>query len=194
MSETDFNLDARKSPAVPQFFTESIKHEYRSQQEGRPIFIEREMVRIIIPGDRRSMAVEIVGEEHKARWPAAYAAFRQGLEAPLEGTPLREWPHPLMTSGRAEELAFFNIKTVQQMAAVNDAQLQNLGMGTRELREAAKVWLEVAQKGSAPIARLMAENDRLTAEVTRLTAQLTQANAETNALRAQMKEPAHARA
>ena len=182
MSETDFRDPAApKSPAIPQFFTEPVKMEFKSKQAGRPIFEEREFVRIIIPGDRRSMAVEPVGEEHKGRWPKEYAAFKSGRAAPLEGTPLREWPVSAMTAARAEELAFFNIKTVEQLSALNDAQLQNLGMGARELRERARLWLAVAKSGAAPLERLQAENERLTAENERLTRDLTDANARANA-------------
>lgn len=190
MSENDFkDPNAPKSPAIPQFFVEPVKMEFKSKQEGRPIFEEREFVRIIIPGDRRSMAVEPVNDEHKARWSKEYAAFKEGREAPLEGTPLKEWPVSSMTAGKAEELAFFHIKTVEQLAAVNDAQLQSLGMGARELRERAKLWLSVAKNGAAPIERLQSENERLSAENVRLTRELTEANA-----RANLKEQTHASA
>jgi hypothetical protein len=188
MSETDFkDPTAPKSPAIPQFFAEPVKLEFRSRQEGRPIFEEREFVRIIIPGDRRSMAVEPVGDEHRARWPKEYEAFKAGREAPVEGTPLKEWPVSAMTAARAEELAFFNIKTVEQLAALNDAQLANLGMGARELRERAKLWLSVARSDAAPLERLQAENERLASENERLTRELIDANRRANA-----KETTHA--
>ena len=191
MSETDFrDPSAPKSPAIPQFFTEAVKLEWKSRQEGRPIFEDREFVRILIPGDRRSMAVEPVGEIHKARWPREYEAFRAGREAPLEGTPLSEWPVSLMSPARVQELAYFNLRTVEQLAAVNDAQLQSLGMGARELRERARTWLEVAAKGAAPIERLISRNEELTREAERLTRELTTANAELSAIK--RKETSHA--
>ena len=184
MSETDFrDPSAPKSPAIPQFFTEAVKLEWKSRQEGRPIFEDREFVRIIIPGDRRSMAVEPVNEEHKARWPREYEAFRVGREAPLEGTPLSEWPVSLMSPARVQELAYFNLRTVEQLSAVNDAQLQNLGMGSRELRERARTWLEIAAKGAAPIERLIGRNEELARETERLTRELKAANAELSALK-----------
>jgi hypothetical protein len=191
MSETDFRDPAApKSPAIPQFFTEAVKLEWKSRQEGRPIFEDREFVRIIIPGDRRSMAVEPVGEAHKARWPREYEAFRAGREAPVEGTPLSEWPVSLMSPARVQELAWFNLRTVEQLAAVNDAQLQNLGMGSRELRERARTWLEVAEKGAGPIERLISRNEDLAREAERLTRELKAANAEVLALKS--KEARHA--
>ncbi len=191
MSETDFrDPSAPKSPAIPQFFTEAVKLEWKSRQEGRPIFEDRDFVRIIIPGDRRSMAVEPVGEAHKERWPREYEAFRAGREAPLEGTPLSEWPVSLMGPARVQELAYFNLRTVEQLAAVNDAQLQNLGMGSRELRERARTWLEVAEKGAGPIERLISRNEELARETERLTRELKAANAELLSFRS--KEASHA--
>lgn len=188
MSETDFrDPNAPKSPAIPQFFTEAVKLEWKSQQEGRPIFEDREFVRILIPGDRRSMAVEPVRDEHRRRWPREYEAFKIGLEPPQEGTPLGEWPVSLMTPARVQELAYFNIKSVEQLAGVNDAQLQSLGMGARELRERAKTWLEVARTGAAPLERLIAKTEDQAREIERLTRELMAANGELAAFK--RKEP-----
>ena len=195
MSETDFrDPSAAKSPAIPQFFTEAVKLEWKSKQEGRPLFEDREFVRIIIPGDRRSMVVEPLNEGHQQRWPREYEAYKAGREAPLEGTPLSEWPVSAMSPARVQELAYFHIRTVEQLAAVNDAQLQGLGMGARELRERAKTWLEVAAKGAAPIERLISRAEDLARENERLTRELTQANARAASAEARAKEPHHASA
>lgn len=176
-----------RGKAIPQFFVEPVEQVFRSQQEGHPIFEDREFVRIIIPGDRLASAVEPVSDEHRARWPEAYAAFKAGMEAPLEGTPLREWP--LITASQAKELAHFNIFTVEHLAAVNDTQLQHLGMGMRTLRENAKKTLEIAASGTAPLARLVNDNLNLRDENERLKRELGEANAALNAFR---KETPHA--
>ena len=181
MSENDFkDPNAPKSPLVPLFYTEPVHMEFRSKQEGHPIYEDREFVRIFIPGNRGSVAVEPVGDEQKARWPKEYAAFKEGREAPLEGTPLREWPNSLMTASKAEELAFFHIKTVEQLAEVNDGQLQHLGMGARQLRETAKKFLEVARTGTAPLERLIAENFKLKDENERLQQQIAEISVKEN--------------
>ena len=77
---------------------------------------------------------------------------------------------------RVEELAYFHIRTVEQLAAVNDAQLQQLGMGARELRERARLFLEVARTGTAPLSRLLARLETAEAEVGRLARDLKAAN------------------
>jgi hypothetical protein len=192
MSETDFRDPAGpRAPAIPRFKTEAVHLPYRSKAAGRPIYEDREFVEILIPGDRRSMAVEPVTDEHRARWPAAYEAFRAGRAAPLEGTPLADWPNSSLTRARVEELAHFNIRTVEHLAAVSDAQLANLGLGARELRQAARTFLDAARQGTGPLERLVTENLALKDEIERLSRDLAEAHAR---LAAQPKETADAHA
>jgi hypothetical protein len=191
MSETDLrDPGAPRAPAIPRFKTEAVHLAYRSKAAGRPMYEDREYVEILIPGDRRSMAVEPVNEEHKARWPKQYEAFRAGKEPPLEGTPLADWPNSSLTRARVEELAYFNIRTVEHLAQVNDTQLGNLGMGARGLREAARKFLEVSRDGTGPLERLVSENLNLKDENARLTRDLADAHARL----AIAKENAHAHA
>lgn len=173
MSETDFSHHEQRlgsqtgapSPAIPRFYLKSVELTFRSQQEGRPIYEDREFVEILIPGDRRSQVHEPVNGDHQQRWPEAYKAFKDGREAPLEGTPLTSWPP--ITRSRAEELTYFNIRTVEQLAAIDDAKLNNLGMGARELRGTAQKFLEAARSGTGPLERMVADNFRLKDEVAR---------------------------
>lgn len=175
-------LATMQRPVFPEFCVEAIEMEFKSKQAGRPIFEDREYVRIHIVGDRGSQAYEPVNEEHKARWPKEYAAFRAGIELPPTGTPLATWPHPMMTKSQVAMLATFNIRTVEDMAALDDAKLQKIGMGAREMKTAASTYLQVATQGMGPIMQLLEENDRLAREVIRLTTDLTAANVEIRTL------------
>jgi hypothetical protein len=161
VEDFDFNPNKPKSPAIPQFYTEAVQNNFKSTQEGRPVFEDREFVRIIIPGDMRSQPVYEVNEEHKRRWPQQYDAFKRGLEDATQGTPITEWPP--ITKARATELKMRNIATVEALAEVGDNILGSLGMGAREMREKARVWLDVAKNGAAPIERLMSKVETLTA-------------------------------
>ena len=183
--EDDFSswgvAQKKKDPAIPIFRTEAVHMPAASEKAGRPIYEDREFVTIMIPGSRNAQANEPVNDGHKARWPEAYKAFREGKELPLEGTALANWPNSRMTRARVEELAYFNIRTVEHLAAVHDGQLQNLGMGARELREAAKTFLEIAAKGTAPIERLLARNQALEDENAALKRRLAEAQAQLQA-------------
>jgi hypothetical protein len=163
-------VTAPKPPSIPRFHVTPVKLEFASAQAGRPIFEDREFVDIITPGSRNQIAHEPVGEEHKRLWPKEYEAFRAGREAPLQGTPLADWPG--MNRARVEELAYFNVRTVEELAGVNDIQLQNLGMGVRSERDKARLFLEAARTGSAPLERMLARNEELTRENERLAQQL----------------------
>lgn len=158
-------LMQEKGASIPIFFSEPVENTFRTKQEGRAQYDEVEFVRILIPGDRNTSPVQRVDDEARARWPKEYEAFKAGLEPPLHGMPLTEWP-PIKRS-QVLEFAHFHIKTVEQLAAVNDAQLQNLGMGARDLREQAKAYLDIAQHGTAPIAKMVEQIEALTAESTR---------------------------
>jgi hypothetical protein len=171
-----------KGPAIPAFYVEAQENGFRTKQTGRPQYDDVEMVRIITPGDNKNIPVERVNDEHKARWPKEYEAFKAGIEAPLEGTPLAEWP-PISRS-QVAEFAHFNIRSVEQLAALGDHHLQNLGMGARELRAQAKTFLEVAEKGTAPIARMLAESQRKDDEIAILKRQLEEAAARIKELEA----------
>jgi hypothetical protein len=187
VSEDKFGAEARKFQVTAFFFTEAVKMEFKSKQEGRPIFEEQERVRIVVPGNRGSVVVEPVNDEHKKRWPEQYGAFKAGREQPLEGTPLREWPHSCMTVAKAEELAYFHIRTVEQLAAITDDKLNNLGMGARELRQTARTFLEAAKNGIAPLERILARLEKAEGDVERLTRDLTSANAEIATLKRKEK-------
>ncbi len=82
-------------------------------------------------------------------------------------------------------------RTVEHLAAVSDAQLANLGMGARELRQAARTFLDVSRQGTGPLERLVTENLALKDEIERLSRDLAEAHAR---LAAQPKETADARA
>ena len=181
-------LKPMEKPVIVEFMTKAVKLEFRSKQEGRPVYEDQEFVTILIPGTRGTSAHEPVNDEHRARWPKEYAAFKEGKELPLEGTPLANWPNSSMTRSRVEELAFFNVRTVEQLAAVDDAAVQRLGMGAWEMRENARKFLDVAKNGTAPLERLVATNATLTSENVRLTRELTEANAEIRALQARLNE------
>lgn len=185
-------LKSEAKPVFVEFVVEAVKLEHASTQAGRPIFEDREFVNIMVVGARGATAHEPVNAEHKARWPREYAAFKAGIELPPEGTPLGEWADSQVTKSRVQELAFFNIRTVENLAAVTDGNLPNLGMGAHALRERARTYLEIAEKGTGPIERLVTAKLWAEGEVFRLTGELREANAEILRLRAQLKGTDHA--
>lgn len=155
----DFDASADKHDnARPRFYIKSVKNNFRTETEGRPVFEDKEFVEILVPGDRKTVVDTLVKEEHKRRWPREYAAFKAGQEIPIEGTPLEEWPQ--ITRSQVEELKFAHIRTIEQLAGLpDDALNRSVSMGGFALREKAQRHLE-ALKGSSQTEALAAESAR----------------------------------
>ena len=143
------------------FYLATELNNFRSEQEGHPVYDDVEYVRIITPGDTRSEVIRAATPQHKREYAAQYAAFKEGITLAPEGSPLEHWP-PL-TPAQIANFKAVGIHTVEQLAEVSDGNLANLGQGGRTIRERAKAWLEQAG-GGAPLDKLIAENEKLKAE------------------------------
>lgn len=105
-------------------------------------------------------------------WPVierAYEHWKKGQEEPLDGTPLAAWAG--VNAAQAERLKLMHIRTVEDVAALTDADFDKIGMGARAMREKARAFIANKQ-GSAKIEEALAardeENARLKAELAEL--------------------------
>ena len=135
------------------FFLHPHKNEKLSLQEGRPIYEDREYVRLVVAGDKDNIVERPAREADKARFPRQYEAFKRGEGDAVVGTPLSSWPG--ISRSQVEELAFFGVRTVEQLAEMADAQIQKF-LGANALRDRARMFIAAA-KGDAPIQRMQAE-------------------------------------
>lgn len=124
------------------FYVKSRQDKARTVAEGRPIFKDVEYIHIMIPGSRDGAARPATHRDRQ-RFPKHYQAFKERIELPEEGTPLAEWG--TLTRSTVEELAFFNIKTVEQLANVND-NVASQFMGCQGFKSKAKAYLEVSKR------------------------------------------------
>jgi len=171
---------AEKDITIPRFYMRPVKNEFRTKLEGRPIFDDVEYVEIVIPG-QKSTVDERVKDEHRQRWPDRYRAFKDNQEAPEHGTPLSEWPG--VTRGQVEELSYFHIRTVETLAALDDAALSRaIPMGGFAIRDKARRYLDAA-KGAAPADALAAENEQLRETISAMKEQIDQMAEEIQKLR-----------
>jgi hypothetical protein len=110
-----------------EFYSKPIQNEFRSQQEGRPIFEDCDMVKIYVPGDNTTIIDTYVNDSHKARFPLHWAHFQNKREGGQDsGTPLSAWP--ILTPSQIEELRAIKFYTVESIATASDQQLQRIGM------------------------------------------------------------------
>ena len=159
-----------------QFYMESVQDEEASVEAGRPIFNEKEFVKIIPVGDKNTVVcrpVDLVGKNgnlpDNERFPKQYQAFKNQQHQPQEGTPLEHYP-PL-TKSQVMMFKAANVHTVEQLANVSDHNLQNLGMGARQHRDEALAYIENAKNGAVPL-KAQKEIDDLKKQIEALKNQL----------------------
>ena len=158
LAELDQGFDAnpatRQNPGVSvTFFYRTCKDAVASAEQGRPIFKDREFMRIMVAGDRENIIERLVTPPDRVRYAARYQQFKSSAEQVTSGFPLSEWPGVLRS--QVEELKYFNIRTVEELASVSDANGQKFPMFI-SLREKARKYLEQLEK-NAPLEKIQEE-------------------------------------
>lgn len=169
----------------PKFFIKAVQDHPASEEEGRPIFKDVEYVEIRIAGDKSTVVVRKASDEDKARWQPVYDAFKAGLDQPIEGTPVDQWP--ALSVSKVAELKALNIHTVEALCDLPDTGLTKLGMGARELQKKAQAFMDAAKGGAleekqaAYIARLEQKIELLEGQIKDLGAKPRQRKRRTKA-------------
>lgn len=137
------------------FFNHPRRDEAKTLKEGRPMFNDEVYVRIMVPGDKDSIVVRPARDTDKGRFAKQFAAFEQGEGEIHDGTPLKAWP--MITRAQCEELKFFGVYTVENLADLADVHVQKF-MGVGMLKQQAQAFIQAA-KDSAPLVQLNAAID-----------------------------------
>lgn len=92
--------------------------------------------------------------KHVEYYEHAYKAYKDGLETPENGTPIRGWA--LISNAQQAQILQSGIRTVEDLASAPEEGLQAIGMGARALKQKAAAWLASAEtgKGAAQITEL----------------------------------------
>lgn len=169
---------------VVAFYTKPVRNNFKSTEEGRPIYEDREFIKIIIPGNR-DITDTPVTESYKQRFAAKYAAYKANKETEIIGTPLSEltW----MGASQVAEFNALNVRTVEQLVALPDVHAQKF-MGFSQLKARCERFLKAAA-GEAPDLKLERENEALKLKVKEQAEALTELQAAVKALQqAQIKK------
>ncbi len=145
-----FHSDAH---LLVQFYEGSRHNRIASAEAGRPMYDDHPYIRIMVPGNRSNVVDRPVREADKRRFKQYWDAWTAGRQNEESGTPLSAWP--AMSKAQIEELGFFNIRTVEQLANINDAELQKFS-GLLVLKQKAKAFMDLAE-GTGSIDRLVDE-------------------------------------
>ena len=170
---------ARQDPddiLVALFKFHGVPNDAKSFAAGRPIFDDVEVVEVRSPGSRDFKVFPATafshwyinpysGEQTKVtyaeRFSHQYQQFKSRQAQTKSGTPLEY--APFMSAGKVAEMRAQNIYTVEALAAIDGAELKNLGTGGRELKNAAMEYIADTKANVAPNLQLQNELEQLRA-------------------------------
>jgi hypothetical protein len=161
-----YRMDASLAVKI---YNHPVQDKAASEEAGRPIFKEMPFIRIQTPGDNLCIPVRPIMEMDKQRFPEHWRKFLAREDQTVIGTPLSEWGG--VTRSQIEEMKFFNIYTVEQLAALADSNTQNM-RGLQTLKQKAGTYLEASDKNATTSALTTArtEIDELKAQMAELLA------------------------
>lgn len=135
-----------------EFYMGVAQNDTKSTEAGRPIYDDVEFIKIFNSKD--NIIDRPVRDTDKQRWPRRYAAWKSGnQEAGVSGTRLEHWP--VLTRAQAEELKYFKIFTVEQLAEWPDSTGGQI-MGFQKYKNLARQTIQLA-KGEAPLVKMQEE-------------------------------------
>lgn len=149
-----------------------MEDKVESAKEGRPIFKDIVMIDIRIPGQRDSIVRRKATYADEQRFPEHLRLFKlrvDGAEAEAEkGTPLSTYP--AIPRRLVEEMAFFNVTTVEHLANISDTHIDKFP-GGQNMKRAAQEWLARAENDGS-VNELKAELASKDARLVKLEAQI----------------------
>jgi hypothetical protein len=191
--EIDFAMnfeDGQQSEAdkklLAMFYTDVIKNEAKSIDEGRPIFDNVTLIRIITPGSRDTFVGDAT-PEYQARFPQQWARFKAGRDQTEgSGTPLNMIPW--LQPNQVAEFKAVGCHTVEQLVGMPDS-ISHKFMGHLQIKQRAQEFLDLA-KEKAPGLRLQAELEKRDAQIEELKATVAAMMAAKSESKRAAKQPA----
>jgi len=102
-----------------------------------------------------------------------YEAWKKGQENPVDGTPLGAWPG--LAPEQAERLKMLRVRSVEDVAAMTDADVDTFGMGGLLLRQNARAFIEMKKDKTVIQAEVSKQVGSLEAKIAELEARLATA-------------------
>lgn len=146
---------AKKMPVF--FYDKQVQNNFKTEQEGRPIFEPRVFLKKLVPGDNLVNIDRPMKPSDKVEFPLEWERYEKKQGNKIIGTPLEAWPR--LTDTQRAEFRALNIFTVEQFATMNEGNGFRI-MGFNELRKAANDFLEAA-RDAALVTKLKAEREAM---------------------------------
>jgi hypothetical protein len=149
-SNWDSNRFAGDDKLHVKFFTKAYRNDELSLKENRPIYEDKDCIQIMVPGDKHNIVIRPVWDQDLQRWPQKWEQYKAGKQQIQTGTPLTR--APFLTEGAIEELAYLNIRTIEQLANLSDGNMPF--MGAAEYKRMAQDFLKKATSTETLLERL----------------------------------------
>lgn len=162
MNEISNVLERKARPPFVKFVRVPVPDPIAGQQQGRYVAKDVDYVHVTAPYSKdifkqeakdwfdiqaREVEAQRLPRQWLDQWKADYSLWRNGQEIPLRGTPIKGWP--IISPAQQETLIHAGIKTVEDLAGVNDEGIRRVGMGAVELKKKADSWLRTAEDKGA---------------------------------------------
>jgi hypothetical protein len=141
------------------FYPKSVQDQPASDAAGRPVYKDVVYLEKRVPGDRLVTIDRPMRESDKMEFPEQWRRYEVNATEKPEGQPLAEWPQ--VSRSQVEELAYFRVRTVEELARVPDSASAPMGP-LFPLRDKARAYLDRAAAG-AQEAKLVAEKEAVEA-------------------------------
>lgn len=164
----------QERPAYVVFETRSVEDREATIKQG--VYVGKDVdYALITPPGSKDRIERIVGEwlpqkkedVQAGRLPdawyrsyvAAYEDFKAGKESPIDGIPVIDWPG--LSPSQVKTLLSLNLRSVQDVATMNEESIARLGMGGRSLKQRAIEYLAAAERNGKPAEELAALRQKL---------------------------------
>lgn len=130
-------------------FSMKAKKIAESGVNGLPIYEDRIWIDIT-PAGGNQVVNRWATEKDIARFKQKYDAFIKGVEAPVNGLAVENWPSA--TPAEVKMLKQANVRTVEDLAMLSETGLKNVGFGARGLQSKAREFLaSAAENGQVAV-------------------------------------------
>lgn len=149
-------------PPYVTFERASTEDRAASLQAGRTIYRDQDLAWITPMGSKdriprivtdwfAALEQQVREGRFNASWlqdyRKAYEYFKSGQEAPVNGIPLDQWS--ACSPAMRRNLLAVGVRSVEDVAALNEEGIRRVGMGAQNLKMQAARWLETADKASS---------------------------------------------
>lgn len=165
------------------FSVEAVENKKETLRQGKWVGDDVEMVHITSPYTKDEHDKKVttwfeqldlqlmqgrIPREHYDHYKAQYEAWKEGQELPVNGTPIKGWP--MISPAQQQILLSCRIRTVEDLAGMNDDGIRQVGMGAVEMKGRALAYLQAASEDgrgllSAKVTATEARNRELEIEV-----------------------------